>query len=224
MITKLIQESSLQAEVKATASAIFSLLGNSEAKIHNVPVEEIHFHEVGAVDAIVDIVCAAAGIHALGVGKWFASPVNVGGGMVDCAHGRFPVPAPATADLLKGLPTYSANIQKELVTPTGAAILRYLNPEFGPQPAMRVSAIGYGAGTRNPEGFPNVLRLSIGDTDEAGKTERVTVIETAIGRPFAADPGACHGGGAGAGCARCDDDRGADEEGAHGDADYDSGG
>ncbi|RXH54962.1 nickel pincer cofactor biosynthesis protein LarC [Granulicella sibirica] len=181
VITRLIQESGLHAEVKATASAIFSLLGSSEAKIHNVPVEEIHFHEVGAVDAIVDIVCAAAGIHALGVGKWFASPVNVGGGMVDCAHGRFPVPAPATADLLRGLPTYSAHIQKELVTPTGAAILRYLNPTFGPQPPMRVGSIGYGAGTRNPEGFPNVLRLSVGEQEEGAKqTDQVTVLETAI--------------------------------------------
>ena len=181
VITRLIQESGLHAEVKATASTIFSLLGSSEAKIHNVPVEEIHFHEVGAVDAIVDIVCAAAGIHALGAQKWFASPVNVGGGMVDCAHGRFPVPAPATADLLRGLPTYSAHIQKELVTPTGAAILRFLNPTFGPQPPMRVANIGYGAGTRNPEGFPNVLRLSVGDQEDAAKqTDQVTVLETAI--------------------------------------------
>ena len=181
VITRLIQESGLHAEVKVAASAIFSLLGSSEAKIHNVPVEEIHFHEVGAVDAIVDVVCAAAGIHALGVQKWFASPVNVGGGMVDCAHGRFPVPAPATADLLKGLPTYSAHIQKELVTPTGAAILRFLNPTFGPQPPMRVANIGYGAGTRNPEGFPNVLRLSVGDEEDAVKqTDQVTVLETAI--------------------------------------------
>jgi uncharacterized protein (TIGR00299 family) protein len=179
-IIKLIDNSSLNGNIKSTASTIFSLLGYSEAKIHNVPVEEIHFHEVGAVDAIVDIVCASAGIHYLAVDAWHSSPVNVGGGMVDCAHGRFPVPAPATADLLRGMPTYSADIQKELVTPTGAAILKALNPTFGPQPPMRVERIGYGAGTRNPEGFPNVLRLSVGEADDSGEAGTVTVLETAL--------------------------------------------
>ena len=162
-IRALIQAAALDSEVKRFAIHAFELLGRSEAKIHNVPVDEIHFHEVGAVDAIVDIVAASAGIHHLQIGAWYASPVNVGGGMVECAHGTFPVPAPATADLLRGLPTYSAHVQKELVTPTGAALLRALNPSFGPQPAMRVETIGYGAGTRNPKNFPNVLRLSIGE-------------------------------------------------------------
>jgi uncharacterized protein (TIGR00299 family) protein len=176
----------------------FELLGSSEAKIHNVPVEEIHFHEVGAVDAIVDIVAACAGIAHLQVEQWYSSPVNVGSGMVHCAHGTFPVPAPATAELLRGAPTYSAHIEKELVTPTGAALLRALNPTFGPQPPMRVEHIGYGAGTRNPADFPNVLRLSIGESDAAilelpaamsrhagsghhhTESETVTVIETAL--------------------------------------------
>src|ERR1019366_9348477 len=99
------------------------------------------------------------GIHHLQVGAWYCSPINVGGGMVECAHGTFPVPAPATADLLRGLPTYSAHIQKELVPPPGAAILKALAPTFGPQPPMSVEHIGYGAGTRNPGNFPNVLRL-----------------------------------------------------------------
>jgi uncharacterized protein (TIGR00299 family) protein len=179
-ITKMIEDSSLDGNIKSHALAIFKLLGYSEAKIHNVPVEEIHFHEVGAVDAIVDIVCASAGIHHLGVDEWHASPVNVGGGMVDCAHGRFPVPAPATADLLRGLPTYSAHLQKELATPTGAAILKALNPSFGPQPPMRVERIGHGAGTRNPEGFPNVLRLSVGEADDLERADTVTVLETAL--------------------------------------------
>ena len=165
-IRALINAAHLPASVKATAIQTFELLGTSEAKIHNVDIEKIHFHEVGAVDAIVDIVCASAGIHALHIDKWFASPLNVGGGMVDCAHGRFPIPAPATADLLRGLPTYSAHIEKELVTPTGAAIIRALAPTFGPQPPMRVQQIGYGAGTRNPKDFPNVLRLSIGEALE----------------------------------------------------------
>ena len=100
-------------------------------------------------------------------GTWYCSPINVGGGTVVCAHGTFPVPAPATADLLRGFPTYSAHVQKELVTPTGAALLRVLEyPVFGPQPAMRVEQIGYGAGTRNPKDFPNVVRLSVGEAEE----------------------------------------------------------
>jgi len=173
-IRSLIGSSPLPNPVKDFALQTFNLLGASEAKIHNVPVDQIHFHEVGAVDAIVDIVAAAAGIHALQAQAiaetgeplhWHCSPLNVGGGMVECAHGTFPVPAPATADLLRGLPTYSAHLQKELVTPTGAALLRTLAPAFGPQPAMRVDRIGYGAGSRNPKKFPNVLRLSLGKAD-----------------------------------------------------------
>ncbi|MCU1324098.1 MAG: hypothetical protein JWM43_3747 [Acidobacteriaceae bacterium] len=204
VIRELIQSADLAAPVQQTAIRAFELLGASEARIHNVDIEHIHFHEVGAVDAIVDIVAASAGIHALNTQaladtgqpiQWVSSPLNVGGGMVDCAHGRFPVPAPATADLLRGIPTYSAHIQKELVTPTGAAILRALDPTFGPQPAMRVSHIGYGAGTRNPKDFPNVLRLSIGDSEADAprpdlgtrvsnptidETNSVTILETAL--------------------------------------------
>jgi hypothetical protein len=202
VIRTLISSANLSAPVKQTAIKAFELLGASEAKIHNVPVEQIHFHEVGAVDAIVDIVAASAGIHALGIGQWFCSPLNIGGGMVDCAHGRFPVPAPATADLLRGLPTYSAHIEKELVTPTGAALIRAIAPTFGQQPAMRVDQIGYGAGTRNPKDFPNVLRLSIGESADTAaisapnavhanhddtshrnhhnNAETVTVLETAL--------------------------------------------
>ncbi|MBB5343261.1 nickel pincer cofactor biosynthesis protein LarC [Tunturibacter empetritectus] len=205
VIRDLITAASLPPAVKQTAIHAFELLGASEAKIHNVPIEKIHFHEVGAVDAIVDIVAASAGIHAIedqarietgSPVKWFSSPLNVGGGTVDCAHGRFPVPAPATADLLRGLPTYSAHLEKELVTPTGAALLRALAPTFGPQPPMRVEYIGYGAGTRNPKDFPNVLRLSIGEADNstisttsskhspnkhhAHDSQTVTVLETAL--------------------------------------------
>ena len=179
VIRTLIQSSTLTEPVKRTAILAFELLGASEAKIHNVPVDQIHFHEVGAVDAIVDIVAASAGIHALQIDKWFSSPINVGSGMVQCAHGNFPVPAPATADLLRGLPTYSAHLEKELTTPTGAAILRALEPTFGPQPAMRVQQIGYGAGTRNPKDFPNVLRLSIGEASDSAQSS-VAILETAI--------------------------------------------
>jgi uncharacterized protein (TIGR00299 family) protein len=180
VIRALIESADLAEPVKRTAVRTFELLGGSEAKIHNVPIEQIHFHEVGAVDAIVDIVAASAGIHHLEIGAWHSSPVNVGGGMVQCAHGLFPVPAPATADLLRGFPTYSAQIEKELVTPTGAALLRALAPEFGPQPAMVVERIGYGAGTRNPKDFPNVLRLAVGETSDAKDLQTISVIETAL--------------------------------------------
>jgi uncharacterized protein (TIGR00299 family) protein len=199
-IRSLIQAAPLTDATRIMATHTFELLGQSEAKIHNVPVDDIHFHEVGAVDAIVDIVAACAGIAHLRLDQWYSSPVNVGSGMVYCAHGTFPVPAPATADLLRGAPTYSAHVEKELVTPTGAALLRALNPTFGPQPPMRVEHIGYGAGTRNPADFPNVLRLSVGQwaTDVAvpdppaaisrhagsnhhhHETATVTVIETAL--------------------------------------------
>ena len=184
-IRRLIHDAALDAPVKQTAVRAFELLGHAEAKVHNVPVEEIHFHEVGAVDAIVDIVAASAGIHSLNVAAWHSSPINVGGGTVVCAHGTFPVPAPATADLLRGLPTYSAHVEQELVTPTGAALLRAIDPVFGPQPAMRVERIGYGAGTRNSKDFPNVLRVSVGEANEtaeslAANCETVTVMETAL--------------------------------------------
>lgn len=181
-IRKIIGSSSLSDKVKQSAIHAFELLGASEARIHNVDVEKIHFHEVGAIDAIVDIVAASAGIHSLAIDRWFCSPLNVGGGTVDCAHGRFPVPAPATADLLRGLPTYSADPQMELVTPTGAALVRALNPIFGTQPPMRIQNIGYGAGTRDPKGFANVLRLSVGESETAAPlgTDTVTVLETAV--------------------------------------------
>ncbi len=172
VIRDLIRGAPLAEPMKNFAVHAFELLGASEAKIHNVPIDAIHFHEVGAVDAIVDIVAASACIHALNQQaldetgsplRWHGSPLNVGGGMVQCAHGTFPVPAPATADLLRGFPTYSAHLEKELVTPTGAALLRALPVTFSPQPLMATTHIGYGAGTRNPEGFPNVLRLLLGE-------------------------------------------------------------
>ncbi len=184
-IRALLEKAALKEEVKRFAVRVFESLGHAEAKIHNVPVEKIHFHEVGAVDAIVDIAAASAGIHHLAVDAWYCSPLNVGGGMVECAHGTFPVPAPATADLLRGFPTYSAHVQKELVTPTGAALLRTLDPVFGQQPPMRVDGIGYGAGARNPKDFPNVLRLCVGEAFELS------------GAPGVGRPGASSGFGAG---------------------------
>ncbi len=161
----------------------FELLAQAESGIHGKPVEEIHFHEVGAVDAIVDIVCCAAAVDALALDRWYCSPVNVGAGFVNCAHGRFPVPAPATAALLLGVPVYSAGPQVEMVTPTGAALLRALNCRFDSVGVMQARSIGYGAGSRDPHEFPNVLRLTVGEIAEARKTkkeEKVAVLECAI--------------------------------------------
>jgi pyridinium-3,5-bisthiocarboxylic acid mononucleotide nickel chelatase len=164
VILQLLENSKLSAPVKSNATAIFRKLGEAEATVHDVPLEKIHFHEVGAIDAIVDIVGACIGFSALGIERFSCSPLNVGGGTAKMAHGVLPVPAPATARLLLGKPTYSNGVQRELVTPTGAAIIATLCESFGPQPPMTVSAIGYGAGTVDLENQPNVLRLMIGES------------------------------------------------------------
>ena len=167
-ILQLIEKAELSPRIAARASNIFRRLGEAEARVHNVPLEQVHFHEVGAVDAIVDIVGAAAGFEQLGIDGFICSALNVGGGRVETQHGSLPVPAPATAELLRGAPTYSNGIQRELVTPTGAAIAATLATRFGAQPAMTVQAIGYGAGAANLAEQPNVVRLFIG---EAGAKE-----------------------------------------------------
>ena len=163
-IRKIISAAKISDSAKKTAISIFEALGAAEAKIHDVPVESIHFHEVGSVDAIVDIVCAAVGVEALGVDEIVCSSLNVGGGMVKCAHGTFPVPAPATVELLKNAPVYSADVQAELVTPTGAAIVKILAKRFGAFPEMKIEKSAYGAGSRDFPGRPNVLRIVIGET------------------------------------------------------------
>lgn len=180
-ILDILEKSKLSPRVREQASAIFRKLGEAEASVHDVPIEKIHFHEVGAVDAIVDIVGACIGFEALGIEQFACSPLNVGGGTAKMAHGVLPVPAPATAKLLQGKPTYSNGVQKELVTPTGAAIVATLCTHFGPQPPMSVSAIGYGAGTADLEGQPNVVRIMIGEAAEnvvPGFDEEISVIET----------------------------------------------
>ncbi len=183
-IREILNNAPLATDARALALRAFELLGQAEAAIHNTPLDQVHFHEVGAVDAIVDITCAAAGLTSLHIDRWYASPVNVGSGFVDCAHGRFPVPAPATASLLRGIPTFSEGPAMELVTPTGAAILRALGCDFT-RPTAAFEHIGYGAGTRNPARFPNVLRLSIGEAvalagDDTVARETVSVLECAI--------------------------------------------
>lgn len=183
-IRQIIQAASISQSAKDRAIKIFEALGAAEAKVHNTGVEEIHFHEVGAIDAIVDIVCASVGAEALGVDEWVCSPLNVGGGTVVCAHGAFPIPAPATLELLKNAPVYSGEIQKELVTPTGAAIVSVLASRFSQFPAMKTEKIGYGAGSRNFKNSPNVLRISIGETAEQQESpfpvEEITVLEANV--------------------------------------------
>jgi pyridinium-3,5-bisthiocarboxylic acid mononucleotide nickel chelatase len=179
-ILDLLRASQLSPQVRERATSIFQKLGEAEARVHDAPLEKIHFHEVGAVDAIVDIVGACIGFAALGINKFACSPLNVGGGTIKMAHGVLPVPAPATASLLQGKPTYSNGVQRELVTPTGAAIVATLCDSFGPQPPMTVNAIGYGAGTADLEGQPNVLRIMIGEAAEKavpGYDEEIAVIE-----------------------------------------------
>jgi uncharacterized protein (TIGR00299 family) protein len=177
-IRTIISAAAISEAAKKTAIAIFEALGAAEAKIHSVPIESIHFHEVGAVDAIVDIICAAVGAEALGVDEIVCSPLNVGGGMVKCAHGTFPVPAPATVELLKDAPVYSSGVQAELVTPTGAAVVKILASRFATFPEMKIEKSGYGAGSREFPELPNVLRLTIGES-VAAKTssEVITVLE-----------------------------------------------
>jgi uncharacterized protein (TIGR00299 family) protein len=181
-IRQIISRVSISEHAKKTALAIFEALGRAEAKIHNTSVESVHFHEVGAVDAMVDIVCAAVGADALGLDEIICSPLNVGGGTVKCAHGTFPVPAPATVELLADAPVYSTGITAELVTPTGAAIVKTLASRFAAFPEMKIEKSGYGAGSRDFPGHPNVVRLTIGEaasTALATKTasETITVLE-----------------------------------------------
>jgi len=162
-IRQIINAANIPAAAKATAIRIFENLGAAEAEVHNCRIEDVHFHEVGAVDALVDIVCAAVGAEALAIDQWICSPLNVGAGTVKCTHGTLPIPAPATLKLLKDAPVYSSGPQVELVTPTGAAIVKALASRFASFPPMRVSASGYGAGSRDFPDHPNVLRITVGE-------------------------------------------------------------
>jgi uncharacterized protein (TIGR00299 family) protein len=179
-IRGIISGATISEGAKKTAVAIFQALGAAEAKIHDTSIESVHFHEVGAVDAMVDIVCAAVGAEALGVDEIVCSALNVGGGTVRCAHGTFPVPAPATVELLKDAPVYSSGLDAELVTPTGAAIVKTLARRFGAFPEMRLDKSGYGAGSRDFPGHPNVVRLTIGEAAVTASLAAKTASETII--------------------------------------------
>lgn len=191
-IAEIINRSTLSELTRRRALRAFELLADAEAHVHGTTRDRVHFHEVGAVDSIIDTVGAMIGFELLSIERFFASRLRVGHGMVKAAHGLLPVPAPATAELLRDIPVYAGDIEGEFVTPTGAAILATLCDDFGPLPEMRITKTGYGAGTRNPQGFPNVLRVVIGELtikDQSigaaggalvGHQESVSVIDTNI--------------------------------------------
>jgi uncharacterized protein (TIGR00299 family) protein len=175
-IRRRIERARLVAPVRERALAIFSALAAAEARVHGIAVEEVHFHEVGAVDALVDVVGAAVGLHRLGIGRVTCTPLPLGHGSVDTDHGRMPLPAPATLELLRGLPVVPAHLAWETVTPTGAAIVRTVVDAFCELPAMRIEAVGHGAGNDRAGGLPNVLRVLLGRTDGFG-ADRVVQLE-----------------------------------------------
>ena len=178
-ILRIIERSGVETDVKEKSKEIFKRIASVEGRIHRTPMEEIHFHEVGGLDSIVDIVGSVWGIQKMGIEKIYVSRVNVGGGFVKCEHGTLPVPAPATLSLMEGKTIYSSGVERELLTPTGAAILTTLRSEFGPMPPISIERIGYGAG-RDDLHHPNLLRLIIGTSESTFARERVAVIETNI--------------------------------------------
>ena len=163
-ILKIIYQSQLKQSIKDRTGLIFSRLAEAEARVHNQPVEKIHFHEVGAIDAIIDVCGAAIGFDLLGIEDFISSPLRVGFGMARMAHGSFPIPPPAVAELLRDRPIYAGDVEGEFVTPTGAAIITSVCDRFENIPAMKIESTGYGAGSRDPKGFPNALRLLVGET------------------------------------------------------------
>ena len=178
-IEQIIHGSDLSGSVKQRAVQIFTRLAEAEARVHNEPIDRVHFHEVGALDAIVDVVGAAICFEFLKIDRFMCSPLHVGSGMVQMAHGRFPIPPPAVAELLKGVPFYAGDIKGELLTPTGAAIITTVCSEYGPVPQIKIESTGYGAGTREYPDFPNVLRVFVGETESTVATdERLWMIET----------------------------------------------
>jgi uncharacterized protein (TIGR00299 family) protein len=176
-ILEILDKAPLPERVRRDAAAVFRRLGEAEARVHALPLEKVHFHEVGAVDSIADVVGACLGFALLGIERVFCSAVNVGRGTVHTEHGTLPVPAPATAELLRGKPVYAQGPEAELTTPTGAALAVTLAQEFGPMPPMRLQETGYGAGTRDFPGQPNVLRVLTGERSAATEATTVSVIE-----------------------------------------------
>jgi pyridinium-3,5-bisthiocarboxylic acid mononucleotide nickel chelatase len=178
-IERIISESGLDEAVKSSAIAIFRRIGAAESRMHDLPIEKIHFHEVGAIDAICDIVCALAGFKKLGVDRLYSSAILLGSGVIKSAHGMIPLPAPATLEIVKGFPVRHIDIGREMTTPTGAAIIREL-AEYSPAYEMMVESTGYGAGTMDLDDRPNLLRLIVGTVDAGLDVDQVMIIETNI--------------------------------------------
>jgi uncharacterized protein (TIGR00299 family) protein len=179
-VRALIERSRLASEIKLTGTQIFRRLAEAESRVHGVAVENVHFHEVGATDSIVDIMAAAIGVRELGIDAFHFSPIPLGRSLARSAHGALPVPGPATLELLRGLPVYGVNVESETVTPTGAAIVRALGTGFGEQPALKVEKIGYGAGQKEFSERPNLFRIVLGAKASSSRREAMTVIETNI--------------------------------------------
>ena len=179
-IETIIQSSTLPEIVKQDSIKVFRRLGEAEAKVHGISINKVHFHEVGAMDSIIDIIGSVIGLHLLGIEKIYASRLNVGTGFVKSEHGVIPVPAPATVELCQGVPIYSNGIQKELVTPTGAALLTTLAEGFGNLPEMKISSVGYGAGGLDLESQANLLRLIIGESQDGANQDTIIVLESNI--------------------------------------------
>jgi uncharacterized protein (TIGR00299 family) protein len=179
-IERLVDGSALSPTGKTRANALFRRLAAAEAAVHDTPLDRVHLHEVGAVDSIIDIVGTVYGLEALGIDQVVASPLNVGSDTIQCAHGVYPVPGPATARLLEGAPIYAGAQEAELVTPTGALLVTGYAQRFESLPPMRLRQIGYGAGTRDFVNVPNVLRVFIGEADGTARLPRVVVIEAEI--------------------------------------------
>lgn len=177
-IISILDKSSLPATARNKAARIFERLANAEAKVHGVPVEKVHFHEAGAVDAIIDVVGAVLALELLGIERVICSPIPTGSGTITCDHGVMPVPAPATVELLKGVPLARCAREGELITPTAAAVLTTLAAEFGPIPSMTVDSVGYGAGTRDGGELPNLLRVLVGRLTGEGEGDEIAVLET----------------------------------------------
>lgn len=176
-IRRLIASSGLPPSVKDRSHAVFDRLADAEDLAHRVAPHEVTFHEVGVIDSLVDVIGSLLGCHLLGVTRVSASPVNLGSGFVETAHGRLPAPGPAVSALARGIPVYSAGPARELTTPTGLALLRVLTNEFGPMPLMTPGRIGYGAGSADPDGWPNVLRLFLDDSPAQFTAERDTIVQ-----------------------------------------------
>lgn len=179
-IKKIINKSKLRPTIKKNSLKIFNALAEAESKVHGIPIDKVHFHEIGAVDTIIDVVGTLVGLEYFGIKEIYGSPINVGSGKVKTAHGMLPIPAPATAELLKNVPVYDSGIKRELTTPTGAAIIKTLAKSFGPLPRIRVLDIGSGAGSYDLKEQPNLLRLIIGEKEIQSERDAILQMEANI--------------------------------------------